>query len=264
MAFLSGIGASGLKKESLENIVSSLNKLSSDKLILNKINTTISLIKNAKLTSDERLRIPSDYSDNLDLTDINKAWCWINCSMRLNTVELRFFKTLVTSFKNTYESLDSLLKSGSPVTEIKDKFIEFINLRKELNSLKMRLQESYPPTGAKTINNPMPKEGKESGTPLWADPLAKIYFNIGGPKNVNTSTFIQYLQNHQDELTPDEQSIVSGTLSEFGRRRNNTAITLKNYLSKTKSALPVSFKSIFKANQYTPKTKGGRKTRRRK
>jgi len=262
MSFLAGIGASSLKKsERLENIIPALNKLTSDKLILNKINSSISLIKNAKLTSEERLRIPSDYKDILDLTDLNKAWCWINCSMRLSTKEIIYFKALISSFKKADQSLNNLININAPISEIKDKFKEFVNIRIDLNKLKDELQQKNPPVAAKLINNPPPKEGAEAGVPQWADPLAKIYHNVGGPKNVNTSTFLQYLHEHKDELTPREQSIVQGTLSEFGTRRNHMAITLKNYLSKSKSALPISFKSIFKTNQFNkaPKTRKARK-----
>ena len=251
MAYLGGLGGFGLKKsDTAETIISTVSALPDEKKV-NKITQSLTLIRDAKLTPEERARIPTDYKDIIDLTALNNAWCWINCSMRPDAKGLLSLKTSVDSFKNAYESLNILIANKADVNEIFDEFKKFVNLRIQLNIMKSDLQSKFPPGSARSNTKPPPKEGAEAGVPLWAEPLARIYNSVGGPKNVNTTTFIKHLQNRRSELSPEQQATVHGTLSEFGMRRGNAAIGLRNYLTKSKSSLPESFKSIFKANQFT-------------
>jgi len=253
MAFLGGLGGFGLKKsDTAETIISTVSALPTDEKKVRKIKESLTLIRDAKLTPEERARIPTDYKDIIDLTALNNAWCWINCSMRPDAKGLLSLKTNVDAFKNAYESLNMSIANSDPINIVLPKFEEFVNLRIQLNNMKKDLQAKFPPGSARSNVKPPPKEGAEAGVPLWAEPLARIYNSVGGPKNVNTTSFIKHLQNYRSELSPEQQATVHGTLSEFGMRRGNAAIGLRNYLTKSKSSLPESFKSIFKANQFTP------------
>jgi hypothetical protein len=252
------------KKATLTNLIPSINALltksnDSDKnrKIISQINQNITLITNSTLSSDERKRIPTNYKDILDLTNTKNLWCWINCSMRLSTVEMREFINQGKLFKDTYDTLNRELNNTSPnIDNIVKSYKDLINQRIELNNLKIKLQSLYPPKELMEVQKP--NNNGSSGPPGWAQPLANIYAKVDGPKGVSTEDFIEHLRFHQRNLSLPDQQTVHGSLSEFGTTRKNAAVTLRNWLKKSKSSLPNSFRNIFSNGTY----KGGNRKRR--
>ena len=260
MAFLGSLSLR--KKLTLTNLGPLVEPLTG-KSLKDKIRMNLTLVSNVTLTAEERLRIPTDVKDIISLTDLQKAWCWINCSMRLSSAETLEFMGLIKEFKQTFESINSMLENEHSTDDVlKSEFNKFINLRIQLNALKVTLQEKYKPGATREIN--APREGKESGAPLWAEPLAKIYHNIGGPDNVSANAFIQYLQDRRENLNSGQQHTVHSTLVEFGPTKELAAPALKNYISKTRAALPPSFARIFAKGGRRNRTQRRRKTRKNK
>lgn len=263
---LPGLSGFGLrKKQTLPELVESLGSLTG-KSLKSKINMNLSLVSTARFTEDELRRVPTDMGDSALLINIQKAWCWINCSMHLSSEEMTAFISLINNFKRSHESITSMLANeATEDNTLRDAFAQFVKQRIELDNLKITLQAKYPISEAKEVE-PVAREGKEAGAPLWAEPLANIYHSHGGQNGVNTTSFIEYLQDvhKQGELTPEEELSVNSTLRLFGQTKELAAPALQNYLKKTKTVMPNSFKRIFKGGKRRNRTQRRRKTRKNK
>jgi hypothetical protein len=267
MAFLAALGGPRLTRQKPIDRVESLLAEGKSPEALKILQRDIDELTKYKITAEESKRISSSNApgDLLDLTILRSFFCFINCSMSVSSEEMKQIIQMVNTLKETRAQILRLPPTASP-DEIRTLFMSLKDQRQKMFDLRPILQAKYPPTFGEVTKKSGNNNSIRPGGTQWAENLARIYTSLGGPSQVSTNQFIKYLQNHRNELSPEEQATVHGALSEFGYRRENASVGLKNYLKKSGITIPQSFRSLInikKGGKSRRHTKV-RKTRRRK